>query len=62
MPKILNRLVEKNPFLVEKMRSFFGSDLVNNSRLYEKFCLASAKRDNRRRPFGNLRLNIETTL
>jgi pyruvate-formate lyase-activating enzyme len=62
MPKAFSRLVEKNPFLVEKLRAFFGSDRVNNSRLYEKYCLASARRYDRRRPLGNLRLNIETTL
>jgi len=62
MPRFLIRLVEKNPFLVEKLRAFFGSDLVNDSRLYEKFCRASARSLNRRRLFGNLRLNIETTL
>jgi len=62
MPKNLIRLVEENPSLVEKLRAFFGSDLVNDSRFYERFCLASARRLNRRRPLGNLRLNIETTL
>jgi len=58
---IKNR-VEKNPFLVGYFRALLGSNFVNNSAWYERFCLWRARRLNKIRPFGTLRLNIETTL
>jgi len=60
--KLIKNQVEKNPFLVENFRVLLGSDLVNNNALFERFCLRRARRLNRTRPLGTLRLNIETTL
>jgi MoaA/NifB/PqqE/SkfB family radical SAM enzyme len=59
--RFLKDQVEKRPFLVDKIRSFVGKDWVNNAALYEQFCLWRAHRLNEKRPFGTLRLNIETT-
>jgi len=56
------KIISKNPFIVKYGRAFFGSNIVNNFYLYEQLCKSIAKRYNFKRPYGNLRINIETTL
>jgi len=54
--------LERYPLIVDLGRSVLGSRLVTNSSLYHRYCLNSAKRYDAERPYGSLRLNIETTL
>ena len=55
-------LLERYPLIVDFARSVLGSKLVINSYFYHKYCLNSAKRYDAKRPYGSLRVNIETGL
>lgn len=55
-------IFSKKPFIVKNLREFFGNDTVNNSNLNELLCRYLAHRCDSKRQYGNLRLNIETTL
>jgi len=55
-------MLERYPLIVDLGRSMLGSEFVINSKLYHAYCLNSAKRYDASRPYGSLRLNVETTL
>lgn len=60
--KSLYDALSKSEICVDYGRKLFGSRLVNDSRLYEILARRMAKIYDEDRPYGNLRLNIETTL
>lgn len=60
--KTINNKMLNYPGLIGFARNFFGSAAINNSYIYARICRAMAKRYNQKRRYGNLRLNIETTL
>lgn len=60
--KAFVEMISKKPFIVNSARAFFASSFVNDSYLYSRLCNYMAHRYNSTRPFGNLRINIETTL
>jgi MoaA/NifB/PqqE/SkfB family radical SAM enzyme len=62
LTRFMKNKIEERPFLVDKIRRLAGSDWLNNAAWYEEFCLWMAGRLNKRRLFGTLRLNIETTV
>lgn len=59
--KFLEMLVS-NPRIVQIGRQFFGSKVVNRNYLYGKANQWMARKLDSKSPYGNLRLNIETTL
>lgn len=58
----LAKLLIRYPNVVTFARNILGSSFLNNRKIYGRFCLASARRLNDRSRYGNLQLNIETTL
>ena len=60
--KAFAEMISKKPFIVNSVRASFASSFVNDSYLYRRICSYMAHRYNTTRPFGNFRINIETTL
>lgn len=58
---ITKKLIEY-PAIVNIVRNIFGSSYVNNSIFYSRLCRSLAKKYNNESTYGNLQLNIETTL
>jgi len=58
----LHNLAAKSPFLVKTARNIIGSDIINNSPIYQYIALQRAQKLHRSRPFGLKTLCIETTL
>jgi len=56
------KIIQKRPFLLKFFRAFFGSHIINDFYLYERFCRFLANQYDKKKPLGNLKINIETTL
>ena len=57
----LRKIAEKSPFVVDTARRIVGSNLVNNSGLYQKLALRKAHKLHLSKPFGTKVVCIETT-
>lgn len=63
--RIINSVAKKlinYPTIVNMGRNIFGSSYVNNSMFYSRLCHSLANKYNSDNTYGNLQLNIETTL
>ena len=58
---LLGKLI-KHPIIVKLGRIFFASSIVNDSNFYSALCLRMARNIHKDRPYGDLTLQIETTL
>jgi radical SAM protein with 4Fe4S-binding SPASM domain len=58
------RLIQKltgSARIIQGCRHVFGSEVLANNALFKELNLTLARRANRKRPYGNLKLHIETT-